>query len=163
MKNRIQAPGHAVLFITLIPTGWSFQNTSLFSSSPNPQHSTGNYYLYYWDKYKPCDLQEVSSWASGTALFRILTFLLFFYLIMGGWKDSPARRFDGKQNTLLLRHIWLIWYQITCKSRKAAFEFLYKYHRQKSNSSYRAVISISQMLIWISLRTESSKGMNLIN
>lgn len=36
----------------------------------------------------------------------------------------PEADTDGKQNTLLLGHIGLMWYQVTCKSRKAPFEFL---------------------------------------
>lgn len=83
--------GHLVLFIILTRTGWTFQNASLLSSSPHPQHGMGNYYLYYRDTYKPCDLWKVTSQASGPALFRIMSFLLFFYLIMDGWKSrSPA-------------------------------------------------------------------------
>lgn len=76
--------GHLVLFIILILTGWTFQNSSLFSSSPHPQHRMGNYYLYYRDKYNPCDLWKVASQASGPALFRIMSFFVIF-LPENGW------------------------------------------------------------------------------
>lgn len=39
MKNRFQTPGHTLLFIALILTGWSFQNASLCSLAPQI-HST---------------------------------------------------------------------------------------------------------------------------
>lgn len=38
-------------------------------------------------------------------------------LVRAPWSLSEADT-DGKQNVLILRDIWLIWYQVTCKSRK---------------------------------------------